>query len=132
MNARCIPSSVALLLSALPFTGCVDASAFLLGEARFAASPATHEILVYDTFEDVPFPYIKVARVVASGDSQAAWDRVFEALKVKAREVGGDAIVLQRAGQGAAELDGEGGVAMRRTLWALAIRRQAQKPMAPS
>jgi len=111
--------------------GCVDASAFLLGDQRFEPRAPTREIAVYDTFTDVPFPYVKVARVVASGDSMAAWDRIFARLAAKAREVGADALVLQRGGEDTAELDGEGGVAMRRTLWAVAIRRDAPRPVGP-
>jgi hypothetical protein len=107
--------------------GCVDASAFLLGDVQFEPRPPSHEIAVYDTFDDVPYAYVKVARVVASGSGHAAWDRVFDALKRRAREVGGDAIVLQRGGEDSSDLDGEGGVAMRRTLWALAIRRTQPK-----
>ncbi|HLU40536.1 MAG TPA: hypothetical protein VK081_14220 [Planctomycetota bacterium] len=114
-----------LVAPALAFlAGCMHTSAFLLGETRFAPHPRDHEILVFDTIEDVPFPYVKVARVVASGSSQSRWDSVLAGLKDKAREVGADAIVLGRAGDDAADLDSAGGVVMRRTLWALAIRRQ--------
>jgi hypothetical protein len=111
--------------------GCMHSSAFVLGEERFAPHPAGHRIVVFDTEQDVPFAFVKVARVVASGTSQADWDDVLDALKQEARNVGADALVLGRAGDDATAVDGEGGTVMRRTLWALAIRRQAPKPPAP-
>lgn len=123
---RCRPALAAL---AVLVAGCVDASAFLLGDERYEPRAPTHAIAVYDSFADVPFHYVKVARVVASGGRHAAWDKVFEELKSQARQAGGDAIVLQRGGEDTADLDGEGGVAMRRTLWALAIRREEPKPV---
>lgn len=119
-----------LAFAGLLGSGCVDSSAFLLGDAQVEPRAPEHAITVYDTFADVPYRYTKVARVVASGSGHAAWDRVFEALERRAREVGGDALVLQRGGEDTADLDGEGSIAMRRTLWALAIRRQTHGPLA--
>ncbi len=117
-----------LPLGLLLAAGCVQSASLVLGDARFDANPADHPILVFDTVEDVPFPFTKVARVVASGANDAGWQRVLSALEAEARKVGADALVLGRGGEANTDLDAEGGMVMRRTLWALAIRRTAAKP----
>lgn len=106
---------------------CVHSAALQLGEERFAPQSTDHPILVFDTLEDVPFPYVKLARVVASGSNDARWSRVLAALQDEARKVGADALVLGRGGEGTTDLATEGGVVMGRTLWALAIRKVAAK-----
>ena len=122
---RLLPLALGLLLCA---PGCVHSAALQLGEVRFSPQPANHPIIVYDQIEDVAFPFTKVARVVASGSNDAHWSRVLAALQDEARKVGADALVLGRGGEGATDLDAEGGLVMRRTLWALAIRRVEQRP----
>ena len=124
----CAAARSALALALLLASGCVQSASLVLGDARYGANPADHPILVFDTIEDVPFPFTKVARVVASGANDAGWQRVLSALEAEARKVGADALVLGRGGEANTDLDAEGGMVMRRTLWALAIRRAAAKP----
>jgi len=115
--ARC---GVALALLA---TACASASAVRLGEQTFSPRDENATIVVYESVDELPRPFVKVGRVVGEGSDLAAFASIVEVMKLRARELGGDALVLTGGGL---LLDGDGdcGIDVDRTVHGLAVRWQ--------
>lgn len=72
-------------------TGCVSTTTVPLGTEEFAAYPKGHRVAVYDAVEDLPRPWVKIARIRAQ---DVFFGDVFGELRAEARRLGADAMVL--------------------------------------
>lgn len=114
-----------LILAFLVQAGCVSAHAVRLGDLVHEARPATAPVPIYAAAADVPGAFTKVAIVLADGDDDASWERVFAELRTQARQVGAEALILQAIGHHSAGEDGA--CCGDKTVQALAIRRTPER-----
>lgn len=75
--------------------GCVTSRSELLGSSVFPPRPDGHDIIVYDSLDDVEVPFTKVGVVHCEGRPRTKWDTMMAALKVEARKIGADALILR-------------------------------------
>ena len=117
-----LPSFALVLLAASG--GCASASAVRLGEAVYEPRPLDHPVIVFDT-RPTSRPHIKVGRVVGEGN-EASFEAIVEVMRMRVRELGGDALVLLGGGLLAAGVDDCGTVQFDRSVQGLAIRWDPQ------
>lgn len=72
----------------------VDADAELLGECRYEPRPASHFVATFENERDITRKWTKVGIVHGRGKPQYLQE-IGAAMKVKARSIGGDALVVR-------------------------------------
>ena len=90
-------ASAALAVLALFLFSCVSASGVRLGRDTFEPRAADHPIVVYDAFDGLA-GYRKVGKVVGEGSDLHGFAAIVERMKERARQFGGDALVLTGGG----------------------------------
>ncbi len=92
-----------------------------LGLDRYAARPTDHEIPVFESMAELPRKFVKVGRIVGEGPDVVSFESIVAEMQQRARELGGDALVL--TGGGLLLLKGtDFGVDVDRTVHGLAVR----------
>lgn len=116
-------ASVAILLLSSLASGCATASGVRLGMQRFEPRPLDHPMPIYESLRELPRPGQKVGRIVGEGCDLVAFDSIVAKVQQRARELGGDALVI--TGGGLLLLKGgDFGIDVDRTVHALAVRWQ--------
>ena len=125
-----------LLLSA--FSGCVSSQSMTLGDQTYAPRPPDHVIDVFIP-DDAPVEVHKsladakplamlptdaneIGRIDTDGAAAASWDAVIEDAKKKARELGGDAIVIRHWGYPMTGANRYGGASYGKALSMIVVR----------
>ena len=112
------PFAVLLLLLA---TSCATASGVRLGLKRYPPQPEDHWIPVFETMQELPRRFVKVARIVGDGPDLVDFESIVGAMQAEARELGADALVL--TGGGLLLLKGSDfGIDTDRTVHGIAVR----------
>ena len=115
-----------LLAPLLGLGACASASGVRLGAEVFPARAADHPILVFDSDEPPARPHLRIGRVVGEGADFDSFAGIVDAIRVEARRLGGDAIVLLGGGlllRGGGGGEGES-ISVDRTVQAAVIRWQ--------
>jgi len=115
-----------LAVLALFLSGCVSASGVRLGRDTFPSRADDHRIVVYDGFGGLS-NYLRIGKVVGEGSDLHGFAAVVERMQVRAREFGGDALVLTGGGLLVSDGGPDGcGIDVDRTVHATVIRWKAQ------
>ncbi|MFT4841088.1 MAG: hypothetical protein ACI90M_001549 [Candidatus Azotimanducaceae bacterium] len=123
-----VPFAALLLLFA---TSCATASGVRLGLDRYPAQETDHQIPVFESMAELPSKFVKVGRIVGEGSDLADFKSIVTEMQQRARELGGDALVL--TGGGLLLLKGtDFGVDVDRTVHGLAVRWQKSPAGKPS
>ena len=116
-------ASVAVLLLAALASACATASGVRLGMERFEPRPVDHEVPIYESLRELPRPFLKVGRIVGEGSDLVEFESIVTKMQQRARQLGGDALVI--TGGGLLLLKGgDFGIDVDRTVHALAVRWQ--------
>lgn len=111
-----------LAVLALFLCACVSASGVRLGRDTFPPRAPGHEIVVFDTFDGLS-GYRRVGKVVGEGSDLHGFASIVAEIQVRARELGGDAIVLTGGGLLLSSGGADGcGVDVDRTVNAVVLR----------
>ena len=90
-------SALLPLLLGCSLVACVSTRVeYLDTERRFSPRPEDWQITVYDAASDIKRPFVKLARLTgtAGGVYSVSWEAILEDLKVEARNIGADGIIL--------------------------------------
>jgi len=101
----------AMLMSALVVSGCVSSNSTRVGSETYPPRPSDYVIDVYvpvdapvnvqqsisnaKSINDLPPNALIIGRIDTNGGSASGWDSVIADAKPKARELGGDGIVIK-------------------------------------
>lgn len=113
-----------VLLSIILCTGCVSSDYMPVGSATFPPRPKKHIIDVYlsqdapvrihqeltdsKPIESVPRSALEIGRIDTEGSADASWKAVIKDAKKKARQLGGDGIVIKGWGSHLTGVNGYG------------------------
>ncbi|MFT4513865.1 MAG: hypothetical protein ACI89X_002554 [Planctomycetota bacterium] len=121
------PFAALLLLFA---TSCASASGVRLGLERYPAQEADHQIPIFESMAELPREFVKVGRIVGEGPDLVDFESIVGEMQQRARELGGDALVL--TGGGLLLLKGtDFGVDVDRTVHGLAVRWEKRLAATP-
>ncbi|MCR9245246.1 MAG: hypothetical protein NXI31_09455 [bacterium] len=121
---RDIVTALPWLLLGFTLVACASASAVRLGESVFPARSLDHPIVVFE-LDHVPpeRAHVRIGRIVGEGSDLMSFADIVEVMRVRARELGGDALILLGGGLLLSEGGGEcGTISLDRTVHAVAIR----------
>ena len=94
MNRRPAADTLPALLALVALlSACTSVRSIPLGESAYPARPGDHPVAVYHGLDDLPRPYVKVARIRVCVDRLSTASEV-ELLREAARRAGGDALAL--------------------------------------
>ena len=110
----------ALLTLTLLATACASASGIRLGDQVFPPRSEDHPIPVFEP-DRVPRAHDRIGRIVGEGSDLVGLAEILEPMRVEARALGADALILLGGGL-LAEFDEEGELSFDRSVHAIAIR----------
>ena len=133
-NARGMTKSLSRLRDSAPWAAlafllagsCASASGVRLGMKSSPPQLPSHEVPIFESLQDLPQKCVKVGRIVGEGSDLASFRQIVAEMQQRARELGGDALVL--TGGGLLLLKGtDFGVDTNRTVHGLAVRWQTDE-----